>query len=198
MKKNTTLTRLKPLFTFVLFATFASYSSMVSASLSSTPATPNQIKIVAKAATAEQIKAQVAYKNAKSATNSKASAQEYAANSATQRVNKIYRKWVGTRYRLGGEGHNGIDCSAFVQKTMLGAFNIDLPRSTAEQRYSGRAISKSELRPGDLVFFRRNNHVGVYIGNGKFVHASSSQGVTTSSLSERYWAKTYTQSRRVM
>lgn len=196
IKQNSTFTRLKPLFTTVLFATIASYSSMASASLSSTPATPNQIKIVAKAATADQIKAQLTYK-ASSKTKSSAT-DNVSANSATQRVNKIYRKWVGTRYRLGGEGHNGIDCSAFVQKTMLGAFNIDLPRSTAEQRYSGRSISKSELRPGDLVFFRRNNHVGVYIGGGKFVHASTSQGVTTSSLSERYWARNYTQSRRVM
>ncbi|WP_115608541.1 NlpC/P60 family protein [Actinobacillus ureae] len=195
MKQHSTFTRLKPLFTTILFATIANYSSMASASLSSTPATPNQIKIVAKAATADQIKAQLAYKasaKAKSATDNSS------VNSATQKVNKIYRKWAGTRYRLGGEGHNGIDCSAFVQKTMLGAFNIDLPRSTAEQRYSGRSISKSELRPSDLVFFRRNNHVGVYIGGGKFVHASTSQGITTSSLSERYWARNHTQSRRVM
>ncbi|WP_423841793.1 NlpC/P60 family protein [Actinobacillus equuli] len=196
IKQNSTFTRLKPLFTTVLFATIASYSSMASASLSSTPATPNQIKIVAKAATADQIKAQLAYKA--SAKAKSPTVDNTSANSATQKVNKIYRQWAGTRYRLGGEGHNGIDCSAFVQKTMLGAFNIDLPRSTAEQRYSGRSISKSELRPGDLVFFRRNNHVGVYIGSGKFVHASTSQGVTTSSLSERYWARNYTQSRRVM
>mgnify|MGYP002739503453 FL=1 len=92
----------------------------------------------------------------------------------------------------------GIDCSAFVQKTMSGAFNVHLPRSTAEQRYSGHSISKSDLQPGDLVFFRKNNHVGVYIGGGKFVHASTSQGVTTSSLSESYWSRTYTQSRRVL
>lgn len=78
------------------------------------------------------------------------------------------------------------------------AFNKEMPRSTAGQRHVGRSISKSDLRPGDLVFFRKNNHVGVYIGNGKFVHASSSRGVTTSSLSERYWSRTYTQSRRVI
>lgn len=196
IKKNSTFTRLKPLLSTVLFVTFTSYSSMASASLSSTPATPTQIKIVAKAATAEQIKKQLAYK---ASVNTKPSDVDKSfSTSAAQRVNEIYRKWAGTRYRLGGEGYNGIDCSAFVQKAMLAAFNLDLPRSTAEQRYSGHAISKSELRPGDLIFFRRNNHVGVYIGKGKFVHASSSQGVTTSSLSERYWARNYTQSRRVL
>lgn len=198
MKKHSTLTRLKPLFITTLFTIFGSYSSMVSASLSSNPATPNQIRIVAKAATAEQIEQQVAFKSHKSNISVSSAKDSSTASNASQKVHSIYRKWVGTRYRLGGTGAGGIDCSAFVQKTMSGAFNLDLPRSTAEQRHSGRSISKSDLRPGDLVFFRRNNHVGVYIGGGKFVHASTSQGVTTSSLSESYWARTYTQSRRVL
>lgn len=178
-----------------LFTTFAGFSLSANASLSSKPATLNQIRIVAKAATPAQIKAQVAI-NQSSLKNSVRN--EPNESSASQKVNSIYRQWVGTRYRLGGEGRNGIDCSAFVQKTIKGAFNVHLPRSTAEQRYSGRSISKSDLRPGDLVFFRKNNHVGVYIGNGKFVHASSSRGVTTSSLSESYWTRNYTQSRRVI
>lgn len=113
IKQNSTFTKLKPLFTTVLFAMLASYSSMASASLSSTSATPNQIKIVAKAATADQIKAQFAYK-ASSKTKSSAT-DNPSTNLATQRVNKII-----------------------------------------------------------------------------------SQGVTTSLLSERYWARNYTQSRRVM
>ena len=57
-----------------------------------------------------------------------------------------------------------------------------MPRSTAEQRHLGRKINKSELKKGDLVFFRKNNHVGVYIGNNQFMHASTGQGVTISSL----------------
>ncbi|WGE90186.1 C40 family peptidase [Actinobacillus arthritidis] len=198
MKKTSTFTGLKPLLITSLFAMFGCYSQIASASLSSNPATPNQIRIVAKATTAEQIEAQISYKQGIKARVSHREELSTEGGNAIQKVNRIYRKWVGTRYRLGGEGRGGIDCSAFVQKTMSGAFNIDLPRSTAEQRHSGRSISKSELRPGDLVFFRRNNHVGVYIGGGKFVHASSSQGVTTSSLSESYWARNYTQSRRVL
>lgn len=198
MKKYSTLTRLKPLFITSLFAMFGSYSSIASASLSSNPATPSQIKIVAKAATAEQIEAQILYKQGIKARISHREELSTEGGNAAKKVHSIYRKWAGTRYRLGGEGRGGIDCSAFVQKTMSGAFNLDLPRSTAEQRHLGRSILKSDLRPGDLVFFRRNNHVGVYIGAGKFVHASTSQGVTTSSLSERYWARNYTQSRRVL
>ena len=195
MKKYITLTGLKPFLMTSLFTLFSSYASMANASLSSVPATPNQIRIVAKAATPEQIEQQISRKEVKAAPHNQNASS---ANQASQKVNNIYRKWAGTRYRLGGSGVGGIDCSAFVQKTMSGAFNVHLPRSTAEQRYSGRSISKSDLRPGDLVFFRKNNHVGVYIGGGKFVHASSSRGVTTSSLSESYWARNYTQSRRVL
>lgn len=195
MKKYITLTGLKPFLMTSLFTLFSSYASMANASLSSVPATPNQIRIVAKAATPEQIEQQISRKEVKTAPHNQNASS---ANQASQKVNNIYRKWAGTRYRLGGSGVGGIDCSAFVQKTMSGAFNVHLPRSTAEQRYSGRLISKSDLRPGDLVFFRKNNHVGVYIGGGKFVHASSSRGVTTSSLSESYWARNYTQSRRVL
>ncbi|BBF05398.1 TPA: NlpC/P60 family protein [Haemophilus influenzae] len=90
----------------------------------------------------------------------------------------VYNEWVGTRYRMGGTTKRG----------------IELPRSTAEQRHLGRKI----IKKGDLVFFRKNNHVGVYIGNNQFMHASTGQGVTISSLNEKYWARIYTQSRRIM
>lgn len=110
----------------------------------------------------------------------------------------VYNEWAGTRYRMGGTSKRGIDCSAFMQTAFLSAYGIELPRSTVEQRHLGRKISKHELQKGDLVFFRGNNHVGVYIGNNQFMHASSSQGVTISALDENYWARTYTQSRRIM
>ena len=111
---------------------------------------------------------------------------------------QVYNEWSGTRYRMGGSTKRGIDCSAFMQTAFLDAYGVELPRTTSEQRYLGRQIQKYELRKGDLVFFRRNSHVGVYIGNNQFMHASSSQGVTISSLDEDYWARTYTPSRRVM
>lgn len=110
----------------------------------------------------------------------------------------VYSEWVGTRYRMGGTTKQGIDCSAFMQTAFSSVYGVELPRSTAEQRYLGQQINKSELQKGDLVFFRRNNHVGVYIGNNQFMHASTSQGVTISSLDEDYWARTYTQSRRIL
>ncbi|MCK3657469.1 endopeptidase [Pasteurellaceae bacterium Pebbles2] len=115
-----------------------------------------------------------------------------------KKLTDVYNLWAGTRYRLGGTTRRGIDCSAFMQETFSSAFGIDLPRSTSEQRSVGKRINKQDLQKGDLVFFRGNRHVGVYIGNGQFMHASTSQGVTISSLSENYWARNYTQSRRVL
>nr|WP_314741092.1 NlpC/P60 family protein [uncultured Haemophilus sp.] len=194
IKKIPLLTKLKlSLFALLMGCVFNANASLSSTSTKQVRA--SEVRIVAKAATAEQISQNAKNKSAKvSASQNKASS----AKTSSQKVNQVYRQWAGTRYRLGGTGSAGIDCSAFVQKTMSGAFNLHLPRSTAEQRHIGRSISKSDLQPGDLVFFRKNNHVGVYIGGGKFVHASTSQGVTTSSLSESYWARTYTQSRRVL
>lgn len=186
MKKNLFATTFKPLFITSVLAVFGGYSSIAVASLSSKPATPSQII----ASKAERLsKSSISLTNTPKAT-------PLANNSS--RINSVYHNWVGTRYRMGGTTKAGIDCSAFVREVMGKAFNKSMPRSTAEQRHVGHSISKSDLRPGDLVFFRKNNHVGVYIGNGKFVHASSSRGVTTSSLSESYWSRTYTQSRRVI
>ena len=191
-KKFSLLTQLK----LSLFVLFAGLTFQANASLSSTSTHQVKARIVAKAATVEQIEQNAKSKSVK--VNANQTPNMTASKNSSQKVNQVYRQWVGTRYHLGGTGVCVIDCSAFVQKTMSGAFNIHLPRSTAEQRHSGHSISKSDLQPGDLVFFRKNNHVGVYIGGGKFVHASTSQGVTTSSLSESYWSRTYTQSRRVL
>lgn len=99
--------------------------------------------------------------------------------------------WKGTPYRLGGVSRNGIDCSAFVQVTFRDLFGIDLPRSTDQQFRTGRPISKSDLRSGDLVFFRNGNHVGIYLEDHKFLHASTSRGVMISSLHNSYWSRHY-------
>ena len=115
-----------------------------------------------------------------------------------KRLSKVYKEWVGTRYRFGGLTKKGIDCSGFMQTTFLDAFGVALPRSTSEQRYVGKEIKKHQLRVGDLVFFRKNHHVGVYIGNDKFMHSSTSRGVIIESLNDNYWTRTYTQSRRVL
>lgn len=112
---------------------------------------------------------------------------------------KGYREWAGTPYRFGGESRDGIDCSALTQRIFKEQFHYVLPRTAKEQMKQGRRVSRASLKPGDLVFFkpsRRLNHVGVYLGNGLFMHASSSQGVMISQLDNQYWARRYVQARR--
>ncbi|WP_054179228.1 bifunctional murein DD-endopeptidase/murein LD-carboxypeptidase [Trabulsiella odontotermitis] len=112
-----------------------------------------------------------------------------------------YASWKGVRYRLGGDTKRGIDCSAFVQRTFREQFGLELPRSTWEQQETGKSIKRGQLRTGDLVLFRAGStgrHVGIYIGNDQFVHASTSSGVTISSMNEPYWNKRYNEARRIL
>ncbi|MFC0142014.1 bifunctional murein DD-endopeptidase/murein LD-carboxypeptidase [Erwinia mallotivora] len=117
------------------------------------------------------------------------------------RLMEQYSDWKGVRYRLGGTSKRGIDCSAFVQTTFREQFGLDLPRSTYEQEDSGKSIQRAKLRPGDLVLFRAGStgrHVGIYLGNDNFVHASTSNGVMISNLNEAYWKNRYRDARRVL
>lgn len=111
-------------------------------------------------------------------------------------------EWWGTRYRLGGTTTKGIDCSAFVQTLLLSVFSFQLPRTTREQYKTVQQISESLLKEGDLVFFstvrKGVSHVGVYLHNNKFVHASTSGGVMISDLSETYWSNRYLGAGRVL
>lgn len=106
---------------------------------------------------------------------------------------KLLDDWMGTRYRLGGTSKDGIDCSAFMQTLFLGLYGITLPRTAREQYDFSRKISRTELKEGDLVFFNTIggvSHVGMYLQNNKFVHASTS-GVTISDLYDEYWSRKF-------
>lgn len=110
-----------------------------------------------------------------------------------------YALWKGTPYDFGGTRRSGIDCSALMQKVF--ARHISLPRTTHQQKKRGKKVGKHELRIGDLVFFKsspRMQHVGVYIGDRQFIHASQKAGVTISRLDNPYWAPRYETARRVL
>lgn len=112
------------------------------------------------------------------------------------------REWAGTPYRLGGQSRRGIDCSAFVQTTFRERFNINLPRTTREQVKYGTKVAKEDIQTGDLVFFKTGRgpngyHVGIYVKDGQFLHASTKGGVIYSSLNSPYWTRTYWQARRM-
>lgn len=129
------------------------------------------------------------------------SAVEHRAPDLDYRLRTEVAEWAGSPHSLGGTTADGIDCSAFVQKVYQRALNLQLPRTTREQVHAGTAVSRRDLRPGDLVFFRpptMGRHVGIYLNNGEFAHASSSQGVTISDLNQEYWAQSYWTSRRIL
>lgn len=112
-----------------------------------------------------------------------------------------FSKWQGTPYRLGGNSKHGIDCSAFIKNVFAESFNISLPRTTKYQSEEGYLVYRDELEIGDLVFFKTGwniRHVGIYMGNNEFIHASTSRGVITSSLDNSYWTSKYWQARRVL
>jgi hypothetical protein len=102
-----------------------------------------------------------------------------------------YNNWRGTRYRWGGDSKDGIDCSALTRRVYRAVFNgYELPRVSVDQVRMGNIVSRENLKPGDILFFRpRNsvNHTAVYLGNSLFINASSSKGVIISSIEEPYW-----------
>ncbi|HAS63789.1 MAG TPA: hydrolase [Vibrio sp.] len=112
----------------------------------------------------------------------------------------FYQKWQGVPYRLGGMSLNGIDCSALVKLAYQEAATINLPRTTALQANVGTEIDYHGANVGDLLFFKtslRTRHVGIYLGNKQFMHASTSKGVMISRIDNPYWADVFWQVRRV-
>lgn len=114
---------------------------------------------------------------------------------------KVAKTFLGVPYRLGGSTLKGLDCSAFVKK-IYEIFDIHLPRTAREQFCVGRSVNKDELEEGDLVFFKTRrphaDHVGIYIGSGEFVHASSRQReVKVDHLDAPYFDKRFLRGVRV-
>lgn len=109
-------------------------------------------------------------------------------------------EWYGTPYRYGGSSKSGIDCSAFTGFLMAAVYSVSIPRNSRDQFSICQKIGKNDLTEGDLVFFKTRNtisHVGVYLGNNKFAHASTSSGVMISDLDEVYFARKYAGSGRI-
>jgi cell wall-associated NlpC family hydrolase len=116
----------------------------------------------------------------------------------SNRVSALFtdvRQYLGIRYRFGGTTPAGFDCSGFVRFMFGRVFDMQLPRSSREMSAIGTRVARSELKPGDLVFFRnarnRINHVGIFVGNGMFVHSSLTKGITSDRLNENYYEKRF-------
>lgn len=111
-------------------------------------------------------------------------------------------RYLDTPYKYGGNSEDGIDCSGFTKNVYLSAVNIELPRTAREQFNTGDKVDKDDLEFGDLVFFNTTKrsfpgHVGLYIGDNQFIHASRKLGVTISSFDESYYLKRFVGARRI-
>ncbi|HNR17372.1 MAG TPA: NlpC/P60 family protein [Chitinophagaceae bacterium] len=110
-------------------------------------------------------------------------------------------EWYGVRYRVGGNSKKGVDCSGFTVAVYAAVYGMMLPRISRDQYRISRKISTTELREGDLVFFNTNgrgvSHVGVYLGNNKFIHASVSRGVMVNDLFENYYLRRFVGAGRI-
>ncbi len=118
-----------------------------------------------------------------------------------QRLRAEITSWLGTPHRLGGLSRRGIDCSGLVVVVYEALFDRHLPRTTTRQMRVGRRIERSALRPGDLVFFKprtKLHHVGIYLGQGEFVHTSTSRGVMVSRMDDDFWRQCYLTGRRLL
>ena len=129
----------------------------------------------------------------------------YIPGSSASTADKIIataKQYIGVPYVWGGTSPKGFDCSGLVQYVFK-AHGISLNRTAETQYKHGSYVSKNNLKPGDLVFFQNTykagiSHVGIYIGNGQFIHASSSKGVTISNLSSSYYTSHYYGARRIL
>ncbi|WP_246624892.1 C40 family peptidase [Oceanobacter mangrovi] len=111
-----------------------------------------------------------------------------------------YDDWRGTDYLYGGTSKKGVDCSGFVYVTYRDQLNSWVPRTTLLQSQFGKPVSRDQLKAGDLVFFKtadKVRHVGMYLEDGKFLHASTSDGVAITRLDNHYWKDKFWQARRM-
>ena len=103
--------------------------------------------------------------------------------------------WLGVPYKYGGTSKQGVDCSGFCGNVFKTVYHITLGRSAQDIYDQSKPVNRSAVREGDLVFFKINSsrvsHVGIYLSDNKFVHASTSRGVMISDLDEAYWTKYY-------
>lgn len=128
-----------------------------------------------------------------------AGADKAEAATQSQLTNTAY-KYIGIPYAYGGTTTSGLDCSGFTQ-LVFKQLGITINRTSASQYSQGTAVSKSNVQVGDLVFYNTSgsgvSHVGIYIGNNKFIHSATSTGVTVTSMNTSYWAKRYVGAKRI-
>ena len=146
-------------------------------------------------------KTEITHSNSSSIKSKYASALGVSSNNiANITLYEFIDDWYGVPYKYGGTSKSGADCSGFIGQLYSNVYHKSLPRTTKEIDEACSKVSKSSLSEGDLVFFdinkKKSSHVGVYLQNNKFVHASTSKGVIISDLNNPYYQKTFSQGGR--
>ena len=132
-----------------------------------------------------------------SSTRNEKSANEYEfRNEESSHLNNFIKKWLDTPYEYGGMSKSGVDCSGFSSIVMREVYGLKIPRSADDQYNAGEKVGDGWRSPGDLVFFKNVrghgvDHVGIYMGDNRFAHASTKKGVIVSDLDEDYYRKRY-------
>lgn len=117
-----------------------------------------------------------------------------------QKLLNQFQQWKGVPYRYGGMNQNGVDCSGFVFLTFHHQLGKSLPRTTLLQSNVGVPVDNRPFKTGDLLFFKTGEklgHVGIYLGESNFIHASTSRGVTISNINNSYWRRHFWKARRI-
>lgn len=118
------------------------------------------------------------------------------------KLGMILEDYLGKPYKGKSKYEEGLDCSHFTQTVFMRYNRTQLPRTAEDQYTVGKPVHYNHLRYGDLVFFRTTrkgiSHVGIYVGNRRFIHASTSRGVIISGMDEKYWSERYVGARRVL
>lgn len=118
------------------------------------------------------------------------------------RLGLILQSYLGKPYSGASLFIRGVDCSLFAREAIKKFNNTQLPRTVSKQYQTGRSVAFQRLRFGDLVFFKternRVSHIGIFVGHGRFIHASTSRGVIISDMSDKYWVPKYAGARRVL
>ncbi len=117
-----------------------------------------------------------------------------------ERLRKVVESYLGVPYDFGGQSKSGMDCSGFIRQVFSEVYGIRLPHSSAAIYDRGQFVSRAELRPGDLVFFKNFgfiDHGGIYMGKNYFIHSATSVGVSYSTLDAPYFGDHYAGARRL-
>jgi cell wall-associated NlpC family hydrolase len=181
---------------------FRSGSSRPAPSSAETKATPVKKDTASVKGKDEEVSVEGAEKIASGARSFKTEKNAAISNLDQAKMMREISKMMGVSYKLGGIDENGIDCSAYTMNVYRNSIGKTLPRSSAEQFLTGIPVAYEDLKFGDLVFFSTTgevaSHVGVYLGDDLFAHASVSLGVTISSLESFYYKQRYEGARRIV